>query len=232
MKRVLNNQRLITMRSILNVLGGLGIAAALASCSASGNNQGKEYAPNMYHSVAYEPYTQIVDEEAGRWLTSIEYKKDGTGHAEFYNSNNLNPNRMNMREPAPNTVSRNKFGFLPYRLGKDSLAFAARTLKNPLDSTAEVIAGGKALYEMYCDHCHGPKGAGDGKVAAGVSIDGVQKSNYNGVPNYNSDALKHITEGHIFHVITHGKGLMWAHGSQISPEDRWKIAKYVKTLQK
>jgi mono/diheme cytochrome c family protein len=105
-------------------------------------------------------------------------------------------------------------------------------MKNPLDSTAEIIASGKALYEMYCDHCHGPKGAGDGKVAAGVKIDGVQKGNYNGVPDYRSDALKNISEGHIFHVITHGKGLMWAHGSQISPEDRWKIAKYVKTLQK
>jgi mono/diheme cytochrome c family protein len=33
-------------------------------------------------------------------------------------------------------------------------------------------------------------------------------------------------------VITYGKNLMWPHGSQISPEDRWKIAKYVKTLQK
>ncbi|MEO7991242.1 MAG: cytochrome c [Chryseolinea sp.] len=217
------------MRSILNVFGGLTIAVALASCSASGNNQGKEYAPNMYHSVAYEPYSQIDDKEAGRWLTSIEYKD---GHAEFYNSNNLNPYQMNMREPAPNTVSRNKNGYLPYRLGKDSLAYAARTLKNPLDSTAEVIAGGKALYEMYCDHCHGAKGAGDGKVAAGVKIDDVQKGNYNGVPDYNSGVLKNITEGHIFHVITHGKGLMWAHGSQISPEDRWKIAKYVKTLQK
>ncbi len=220
------------MRSILNLIGVLVCAVILAACSASGNNPGKEYAPNMYHSVAYEPYSQIVDEDAGRWLTSIEYKKDGTGHAEFYNSNNLNPYRMNLRDPAPNTVSRNKNGYLPYRIGKDSLEFAARTLKNPLDSTAEVIVGGKVLYQMYCNHCHGSKGAGDGKVAAGVIIDGVQKGNYNGVPDYNSGVLKNISEGHIFHVITHGKGLMWAHGSQISPEDRWKIAKYVKTLQK
>lgn len=221
------------MRSILNLVGGLAVAVALAACSASGNNPGKEYAPNMYHSVAYEPYSQIVDQDAGRWLTSIEYKKDGKGHAEFFNSNSLNgPYLINMREPAPNTVSRNKNGYLPYRLGKDSLEFAARTIKNPLDSTAEIIAGGKALYEMYCDHCHGAKGAGDGKVGAGVTIEGVEKGKYNGVPDYNSGVLKNITEGHIFHVITHGKGLMWAHGSQISPEDRWKIAKYVKTLQK
>jgi mono/diheme cytochrome c family protein len=108
----------------------------------------------------------------------------------------------------------------------------ANRLKNPLDSSVAVVAGGKALYEMYCDHCHGAKGEGNGKVAEGVEVDGTKKGNYNGVPNYKSDALKSITEGHIFHVITYGKNLMWPHGSQISPEDRWKIAKYVKTLQK
>jgi hypothetical protein len=46
------------------------------------------------------------------------------------------------------------------------------------------------------------------------------------------DAIKNVTEGHIFHVITYGKGLMGSHGSQVSEEDRWKIAKYVKELQK
>jgi mono/diheme cytochrome c family protein len=105
-------------------------------------------------------------------------------------------------------------------------------LRNPFDSSTTVIAQGKILYEMYCDHCHGPKGAGDGKVAAGVTVEGKQKGAYAGVPSYQSDALKNITEGHIFHVITYGKNLMWPHGSQVNPDERWKIAKYVKTLQK
>jgi len=228
------------MRFVTNLFVGFSAAVILASCSASGDNQGVEYAPNMYHSVAYEPYSQIDDWDAGRWVTSIDYPVDpakGTGHAEFYNSNNFNPNHMNMRESAPNTVSRNKHGWLPYRYGKDSLAYAAAALKNPLDSTADVVASGKILYDTYCDHCHGAKGKGDGKVAAGgikVEVDGETKERgiYPGVANLTGDALKNISEGHIFHVITHGKGLMWAHGSQISPEDRWKIAKYVKTLQK
>ncbi|MBT1686229.1 c-type cytochrome [Dawidia soli] len=208
------------MRFVKNLFVGMSAAMLLASCGAGGDNQGTEYAPNMYHSVAYEPYSQIVDEDAGRWVTSIEYPD---GHAEFFNSNKLNgKHRMNMRELPPNTVPRNKHGWLPYRLGKDSLAFAAATLKNPLDSTAAIVGEGKVLYETYCDHCHGPKGEGNGKVA----------DKYAGVPNYKSDALKSISEGHIFHVITMGKGLMWSHASQISVEDRWKIAKYVKTLQK
>jgi mono/diheme cytochrome c family protein len=208
----------------------------LASCGGQGDSPGREYAPNMYHSVPYDPFTQITDRDAGRWVTSIEYPEGPNGekgHAEFYNSNIFNPNHMNMREPPAHTVKRNAQGWLPYRLPNDSTGLRlADKLRNPLDSSAAVVAAGKVLYEMYCDHCHGPKGAGDGKVATGVKIDGKEKSAYAGVPNYKSDALKNITEGHIFHVITYGKNLMWPHGSQVSPEDRWKIAKYVKTLQR
>lgn len=127
---------------------------------------------------------------------------------------------MTMREPPANTVKRNANGWTPYRIPKDSIALSDN-LKNPLDSTAAIIAQGKALYTVYCDHCHGAQGKGDGLVA----------EKYAGVANLTSDALRGLSEGHIFHVITHGKGLMWAHGSQIHPEDRWKIAKFVKTLK-
>lgn len=216
------------MQVIKRLIIGFVGTALLASCGAGGEDQGTEYAPNMYHSVAYEPYTQITDKEAGRWATSIEYKADSlnfSSHAEYYNSNSLNPFRMNMRMPAPNTVSRNKSGYLPYRLGKDSLAFAASSLKNPLDTGAAqskvILAEGKILYETYCDHCHGAKGEGDGKVA----------DKYAGVANLKGDAIKGVSEGHIFHVITMGKGLMQPHGSQVTVDERWKIARYVKALQ-
>ncbi len=206
------------MRLIKSLFIGFSAAAILTSCGAGGEDQGTEYAPNMYHSVAYEPLKQITDEDAGRIVTSIEYPD---GHAEFFNSNKYNPNRNTMRVPPANTVQRNSQGWLPYRISKDSLDYAARTLKNPLDSSAAILADGKILYDSYCDHCHGAKGAGDGIVS----------EKYAGVANLTGEALKNITEGHIFHVVTNGKGLMWPHGSQISPEDRWKIAKYVKTLQ-
>jgi hypothetical protein len=101
------------MRLLKSLLIGITGVAMLASCGAGGDDQGTEYAPNMYHSVAYEPYSQITDWDAGRWLTSIDYPAatpGGEGHAEFYNSNNFNPHRMNMREPAPNTVKRNAQG--------------------------------------------------------------------------------------------------------------------------
>lgn len=182
------------------------------SCRPSGDYPGTEYAANMYHSVAYEPLTQITEEQKGAWLSTRE---DGKG--EFFNSNTHNPHRMNMRKPVANTVPRNEFGFLPYRL--DSADFdTAATLENPLEPTDQVIAEGQQLYTQYCATCHGASGQGDGKVADVLG----------GVANLTGGAYMDLPQGHIFHVITYGKGLMRPHGSQISIDRRWKIVHYVK----
>ena len=185
------------------------------SCSAKDDYPGVEYAPNMYHSVPYEPLSQVKDEEIGSWLDS----NPEDGHGEFYNSNPYNQYGMTMLEPVPNTVKRG--GYLPYRIHKDSFEIAA-LVKSPIEDGDEVLKEAKILYDRFCVHCHGEKGMGDGSV-------GVV---YKGVTAYNSRAVKDKSEGHIFNVITHGKGRMWGHGSQISIEDRWKIVKYVQTLQK
>ena len=50
----------------------LGGSIALIGCKAGGENQGLEYAPNMYHSVAYEPLKQIKNKDAGLWVNSSE----------------------------------------------------------------------------------------------------------------------------------------------------------------
>ena len=197
------------------IFGGSALAISLlAGCKAGGDNQGLEYAPQMYHSVAYEPLTQIKDESMGSWLSNRE---DGKG--EFFNSNVYNPHGMNMREPVANTVPRNKQGYLPYRLKAFELEQAALT-KNPLPSSEEVLKRGEVLFNQYCSACHGKTGQGDGK--AGEIIGGVA--------NLTGGAYVNLPEGHIFHVITKGKGRMGAHGSQIPEESRWKIVHYVKQV--
>ena len=200
---------------LVNIFLVFTLSLMLLSCSADKDNPGVEYAPNMYHSTPYEPLSQITDKEIGSWLDS----NPDDNHGEFYNSNPYNPYGMTMRDPVPNTVKRSSY--LPYRIPKDSLELAA-LIKNPLASTEEVLKEGKVLYTRYCIHCHGEKGMGDGLV--GIA--------YKGVLALNSRAVKNKSEGHIFHVIAHGKGRMWAHGSQVSIENRWKIVKYVQTLQK
>ena len=203
------------LKTTFNYLAFLSIGSFLISCTAGENDTGLEYSPQMYHATSYEPLTQIVDEDAGNWLDS----NDEDGHGEFYNSNPYNKFKMTMREPVANTIRR---GALPYRLTVDDLVEAA-SVPSPLDpEDGDVVKAGKALYDSYCQHCHGASGSGDGKVAEA----------YAGVANLKGAAYLELTEGHIFHVITYGKGLMGAHGSQISPDHRWKIARYVKELQK
>lgn len=194
--------------------------AVLSSCSASGDNPGREYAPQMYHSVAYEPLTQIQDKESGKWLSNRE---DGLG--EFFNSNVNNPNEMNMRTPPANTVKRSATGILPYRIEKEDYDLAGATVTYPegFDASNEsILADGKVLYTKFCSQCHGNSGQGDGKVG----------EVFLGVPAYNVGRVADLTEGHIYHTITMGRGRMGAHGSQVLPEDRWKIVAYVQKLQK
>lgn len=204
--------------SLEQIAGILSATIFLASCAAGPDNPGLEYAPQMYHSTPYEPLTQIQDEEIGSWLDSNEED----GHGEFYNSNPYNSHAMNMRLPVANTIKRGTL--LQPDIEKDQLELASTMLMSPFDSTAmvSVIKDGKELYMTFCEHCHGESGNGDGLVA----------DKYAGVANLNGAAYLQLNEGYIFHVITYGKGLMGAHGSQISPEDRWRIAHYVKKMQK
>ena len=173
-----------------------------------------EFAPNMYYSEAYEPLKQVTDESEGLFVKSNEGKV-----GDHYNSNPLNPHKMNMRDPAKNTIKRNSNGYLPYHISKDSLEFASKTLVNPLKPNDTYLAEGEVLFNKFCAHCHGAEGKGDGPVNSALK----------GVANLAEGQLKNISEGHIFHVITHGKGRMWPHGSQVDQEERWKIAMYVKS---
>lgn len=193
------------------VLGAL----SLFSCGHDTEDTGLEYASQMYHSMAYEPYTQIVDT-----------------NSEDYNSNSYNPHRMNMRKPVVGTIQRKQFAgmakgelageIMVYDVHPDSIEWSAKNLVNPIPLSDEVLKEGQVLYTRYCAACHGAEGDGAGKVA----------DQYKGVPAYNAGRVATVSEGHIFHTITHGKGRMWPHGSQVNPDERWKIVHFVKTLQK
>ena len=65
---------------------------------------------------------------------------------------------MTVREPVKNTVRRGSY--LPYRIHKDRIELAAQ-VKNPIESSDEVLKEAKVLYERYCIHCHGEKRNGE-----------------------------------------------------------------------
>jgi mono/diheme cytochrome c family protein len=118
--------------------------AIFASCSAGGNNPGMEYAPNMYHSFAYEPLTQEANKP-----------------------NTINANGMNMRLPAENTIARGQLDFATYNLVKSAEGYeAASSLTNPAPATIYNLAEGKRLFNINCTPCHGEDGQGNGTIVA------------------------------------------------------------------
>jgi mono/diheme cytochrome c family protein len=149
------------------------------------------------------------------------YEEGGYEPLKQVDRNTINPSGMNMRVPAANTVPRGKLGYYNH-IAKEDAELAGTKLRNPLRANADYLAQGEVLYTRFCSPCHGAEGAGDGLVG----------KKFLGVANLTQDRLKAAPEGYIFHVITHGRGRMMPHGSQLNPDERWKIAMYVKnTLQ-
>ncbi|MBC3541515.1 cytochrome c [Rufibacter sp. H-1] len=137
------------------------------------------------------------------------------------NKNAINPGGLNMRVPASHTIARGKLGFYTH-ISKDSAEVAGRELVNPLTRSTVNLEEGKVLYLRFCSPCHGETGQGDGLVGA----------KFKGVPNYTQGRYATLPVGHIYHVIVNGRGRMMPHGTQVNPQERWKIAMYVQQLQK
>jgi mono/diheme cytochrome c family protein len=147
------------------------------------------------------------------------YDEHGYEPLKQVDRNTVNPYGMNMRMPAANTVPRGKLGYYDH-VAKDNPELAGTTLRNPLKASTETLADGEVLYARFCTPCHGSEGLGDGLVGA----------KFMGVANLTQDRLKAAPEGYIYHVITHGRGRMLPHGSQLNPEERWKISMFVKSV--
>ncbi len=134
------------------------------------------------------------------------------------------PQGKHLVEPVAGTVPRGKAEYVyPFPNTNEGYEEAGKKLKNPLPKTPENLAEGKRLYELYCIHCHGEKGNGQGTI--------VQAEKFPAPPSYYGPQLKDLPEGKMFHSITYGKNLMGSHASQLSPQERWKVILYVQALR-
>jgi len=92
----------------------------------------------------------------------------------------------------------------------------------PFPITANDILRGQQRYNIYCSPCHDYTGSGRGMI--------VQRG-FPPPPSYHIDRLRQAPVGHFFDVMTNGFGAMYSYASRISPEDRWRIAAYIRALQ-
>lgn len=182
---------------VLNTILGLIMAVAIVLSFAAARDFSKpnlEIFPDMYHCPSYQAFEKNETTQDGKTL----------------------------REPPRGSIPRGLMPFEYRRTEQDALR-AGEELTNPKPSNdTDSLARGATAYTVFCQHCHGPGGAGDGMVA---------KRGYPPPPSLLIEHAIKMKDGQMFHVTTLGQGNMPAHAAQVSREDRWHIINYVRTLQ-
>ena len=199
----------------------LTIAVYFMACQAGGEFTGREYMPDMAHSVAYEAYTP-----------SRPLLING-------DTVNLFADGMSARKPVAGTIAR---GNVPYHLentnedyeksgltivnpyGQDHIK-ALEASKNAATKKAldNFLSAGKVSYNTYCAVCHGGKGKANGSI--------VESGAYPPPPSYFRDDIMQLPEGKMFHSIHYGKNLMGSYASQLTKKERWEVVCYIRQMQ-
>jgi mono/diheme cytochrome c family protein len=90
--------------------------------------------------------------------------------------------------------------------------------------SADKMKEAQRLYLVYCGICHGEKLDGNGPLPAGGA--------YIAAPaNFMAPNIKAFPDGHYFHVATFGIRTMGSYASQLTPEQRWMVIKYIRSKQ-
>jgi mono/diheme cytochrome c family protein len=160
------------------------------------SDPGYEFMPNMYRSPSLETYGE----------------------------NTING--MNAQLPVEGTIARGHLLTFNYDGTLEGYLAAGNTAVNLTEDNKKTRAEGKALYGMFCEHCHGATGTGDGTIKHAI---------YSAVPHYNDEKLlrragvpmNELKAGHMFHAITYGLNAMGPHASQVTEEERWLIVNYI-----
>jgi len=168
----------------------------------------------------------IVGCGAGGDYTGIEYMPDmkHSRALETYVSSSVFADGKAAQLPAEGTIAQ---GFLPYHYENTTEDYerAGQEVRSPLNNIEHqnALAEGKNLYNIYCAVCHGKKGAANGTI--------VENGKYPPPPSYFREDILALSEGKMFHSVTHGKNLMGGYSSQLNQEERWQVISYIKDMQ-
>jgi mono/diheme cytochrome c family protein len=197
------------MKKLFVIVCIVSAAISMIGCSgAQGNDPGHAYMPDMYYSRAYEAY--------GYNNVNNEYQN--------LKDRGINYNAL----PVAGTMARGDVAAYPYPANDSGYAMSAN-FKNPFDSVTlskDEMKEAERLFLVNCAICHGSKLDGNGPLWKGG--DGP----YPAAPrNLLDDYSKKLSDGTMYHVIMNGKGQMGSYASQVHPEQRWWIIKYIRSKQ-
>ena len=98
---------------------------------------------------------------------------------------------------------------------------AGKKLNNPTKATVNSLDRGKQLYQIYCALCHGVDAKGKGPVAA----------KFVPPPDLTLEIFRRRPDGFIYETIRAGGPIMPGQGEALTPEERWDVVNYLRSLQ-
>jgi len=105
-------------------------------------------------------------------------------------------------------------------LGKVNGEFAAEM---PMDVTLSLLQTGQERYDIFCQPCHDVAGYGKGPVVERGMLP---------PPSFHDDRLRKMNVGQFYDIVKNGVRNMPPYAAQLSVEDRWAVAAYVRVLQR
>ena len=94
--------------------------------------------------------------------------------------------------------------------------------KVPMDLTRKLLERGRERYDIFCSPCHA--GVGDGRGM-------IVRRGFKQPTSFHDPRIRAQKVGYFFDVMSRGFGEMSSYAAQITPEDRWAIAAYIRALQ-
>jgi len=92
----------------------------------------------------------------------------------------------------------------------------------PFEITRADLERGQQRFNVYCSPCHSRIGDGNGMIV---------RRGFRQAASYHTEKMIKAPVGHFFDVITNGFGAMPSYASRVEPDDRWRIAAYIRVLQ-
>jgi Cytochrome c. len=137
-----------------------------------------------------------------------------------YEASTFYPDGMSARQPVAGTVARGTFH-------DDDFLYTGKVNGVLVDSfpapvTRDVLLRGEERFNIYCSECHGRRGLGDGMIV---------RRGFRHPPSYHDSRIRALPVGHYFDVMTNGFGAMPSYAAQVTVNDRWAIAAYIRALQ-
>lgn len=98
-------------------------------------------------------------------------------------------------------------------------------------TASRFLALGEQKFNITCAVCHGKAGQGDGPIAQRAASVGAGQTGWVGPSNLTDEVRRARPDGHLYNTVNNGIRKMAGYGTQLSPEERWAVVAYVRTLQ-